>query len=312
MSSYCSITASNKKYCYSFNSLLKIANAWNFLNPKNIINIKPNISSNELFELLEKKFSKYTISNNNYWAWIDIIRLLNKNMHTKINYDMRMIEKNDLRPSQPVEWIKNKREWLSNYDIEHVLSQFANKEELLYKFHGVFTIDFAMKNKDNTCKYYSNCDINMKNIIKSGKKYFGFVTNLCKYDEPGTHWTSSFFILDPELKSYGAYYYDSVKRPIPKLLKPVFKDIQKQMHIIYPNIKFKIYVNNIQHQLSDTECGVFSIAFQTRWLKLLFKNKQKASFNDVINFHKMTDNAMYFLRNRYFRPNVKTILKPKI
>ena len=64
-----------------------------------------------------------------------------------------------------------------------------------------------------------------------GKKYFGFVTNLCKFDEPGTHWTSSFFILDPELDSYGAYYYDSVGRKIPPLLKPVFIDIQKQMNM---------------------------------------------------------------------------------
>lgn len=294
-------------------SLLKLTNAWNLLNPNNIINIKSNISNDKLFEILEKKFNKYTITNNNnYWSWVDIIRLLNKNTYHKINKDMLIIEKNDLRPSQPEEWITNNHEWLSNFDIQHVLSQFENKEDLLYKFHGVFTIDFASKNSDNTCKYYSNCNINMMDIINSHKKYFGFITNLCKYNEPGTHWTSSFFILDPNLNSYGGYYYDSVKRNIPKLLKKVFNNIQKQMEIIYPNIKFNIRINNVQHQLSNTECGVFSIAFQTRWLKLLHRNKYNASFNDVINFHKMTDNVMYLLRNKFFRPNVKTILKTNI
>jgi len=317
--SYCSITANNKTYCYSLKSLLLIANAWNYLNPlKNKIIINKNEMNNSdiIFQKLEKKFNRYTITlNNNYWAWVDIIKLINKNTKNnyRINKIMTEIEKNDLRPAQPEEWIDNKYEWLSNFDIENVLNQFDRKEDLAYKFHGVFTIDFGIKNENtNTCKYDSNCNINIKNLIKSGKKYLGFITNLCKHDEPGSHWTSSFFVLDPSLKSYGAYYYDSVNRPIPKLLKPVFEDIQKQMNNIYPNKKFNIKISNVKHQNSNTECGVFSIAFQRRWLVLLYKDKNNASFNKVINFNKMNDNVMYLLRNVFFRPNVKTILKKKL
>ena len=316
---YCSITSNNKSYCYSLKSLRTILNAWNFLNPdKNKIILNENELNNPdiIFQNLEKKFNLYTITlNNNYWAWIDIIKLINKN--TKNNYKihkiMNKIEKNDLRPAQPEEWINNKYEWLSNFDIENVLNQFNKKKDLKYKFYGVFTIDFGIKdNSYNTCKYGNNCNINMKDIIKSGKKYFGFITNLCKYNEPGTHWTSSFFILDPSFKSYGGYYYDSVKRPIPELLKPVFLDIQKQMNSIYPNKKFNIQISNVKHQNSNTECGVFSIAFQRRWLVLLYKNKENAYFDKVINFNKMNDNVMYLLRNVFFRPNVKTILKKKL
>jgi len=317
--SYCSITSNNKSYCYCLKSLITILNAWNYLNPpKNriIINKKDLNNSDIIFEKLEKKFNRYTITlNNNYWAWVDIIKLINKNTkkNYKINKIMTEIEKNDLRPAQPEEWIENKYEWLSNFDIENVLNQFNNKKDLKYKFYGVFTIDFGIKDIDsNTCKYDSNCNINMKNIINSGKQYFGFITNLCKHNEPGTHWTSSFFVLDPSLKSYGAYYYDSVKRPIPELLKPVFKDIQKQMNSIYPNKKFNINISNVKHQNSNTECGVFSIAFQRRWLVLLYKDKHNAHFNQVINFNKMNDNVMYLLRNVFFRPNVKTILKKKL
>lgn len=316
--SYCSITSTNKTYCYSLKSLIIIANAWNFLNPPNN---KIQLSNEELknpdiiFQKLEKKFNRYTITlNNNYWAWIDIIKLINKNTKRNINVMkvMNKIEKNDLRPAQPDEWIYNKHEWLSNFDIENVLNQFNNRNDLYYKFYGVYTIDFGLKDTNNTCKYDGNCNINMKDIIKSGKKYFGFITNLCRYNEPGTHWTSSFFVLDPSLKSYGAYYYDSVKRPIPKLLKPVFNDIRKQMNNIYPKKKFNIKISNIKHQNSNTECGIFSIAFQRRWLMLLYKDKHNACFNKVINFNKMNDNVMYLLRNIFFRPNVKTILKNKL
>jgi len=317
--SYCSITSNNKTYCYSLKSLITILNAWNYLNPaKNRIQIdKKNLNNSDfIFQELEKKFNRYTITlDNNYWAWVDIIKLINKNIKNnyKLNKVMTAIEKRDLRPAQPDDWIANKHEWLSNFDIENVLNQFDNKKDLYYKFHGVFTIDFGMKDKtSNTCKYDSKCHINMKEIIKSGKKYFGFITNLCKHDEPGTHWTSSFFILDPSLKSYGGYYYDSVKKPIPELLKPVFINIQKQMKTIYPNKKFNININNVEHQNSNTECGVFSIAFQRRWLVLLYKDRHNANFNKVINFNKMNDNVMYLLRNVFFRPNIKTILKKKI
>ena len=310
--SFCSPTAENKSFCYSFDSLLKIALAWNHLKPNEKININnPSIKdSSILYEKIKEKLCKFTkTTNNNHWVWIDIIKMLNKNKNPKITSVMKTIEKKDLRPSQPIEWIGNKTEWLSNYDIDNVLTQYEANKDLFYKFHGVFTIDFGLKTSSGVCKYYDNCDIIMKNIINSNYKYFGFVTNLCKFDEPGTHWTSSFFILDPSLDSYGAYYYDSVKRPIPKLLKPVFLNIQKQMNLIYPHKKFNIHVSNIAHQHSNTECGVFSIAFQTRWLSLLTIDAKKASFKNVINFHKMTDDVMKLLRFRFFRPNSNTIHK---
>lgn len=303
--SYCSPTADNKLFCYCLNSLQKIALAWNFLNPKNQIKFNLTDSSQILFAKIAKKINV----GNNYWAWVDIIKYINHNKNYKISQTMKEIEIKELRPAQPKEWISNKTEWLSNFDIEKVLLQYENDKSLLYKFHGVFTIDFGSKNTEGKCKYSKDCNINMKNIIKSGKKFFGFITNLCKHDEPGTHWTSSFFVLDPSLKSYGAYYYDSVKRPIPKLLLPVFEDIKKQMNILYPNKSFNINVSNVAHQKSNTECGVFSITFQTRWLLLLKrKGYNNVAFKDVIHFKKMNDNVMKNLRFKFFRPNINSLI----
>jgi hypothetical protein len=309
--SFCSPGADNKVFCYSLNSLKKIALAWNFLNPNDMIINITNNTSNELFQSIKKKLDKYLIkSNNSYWAWLDVIKILNKNKNPKITKVMKDIESNELKPSQPKEWIYNKTEWLSNFDIENVLTQYHNDPSFKYHFHGVFTIDFGQKSSNGTCKYYNNCNIVMKNIIKNGKKYFGFITNLCKNDEPGTHWTSSFFILDPSNNSYGSYYYDSGKRNIPTHLKPVFINIQKQMNSIYPNKKFNIFSNNVLHQKGNTECGIFSIAFQTRWL-ILLRKKINPTFTDIIHFNKMNDTVMESLRNKLFRPNIKTILNNK-
>ena len=309
--SFCSPGAKNKDICYSFDSLKKIALAWNYLKPYESIKINTNNTFDKLFLEIKNKLDKFiNSSDNKFWAWIDIIKLINKNKNPKITKVMNQIESTELKPSQPDEWIYNKTEWLSNFDIENVLNQYHNDPSFKYHFHGVFTIDFSHKSSNGTCTYYSNCNIIMKDIIKNGKKYFGFITNLCKNDEPGIHWTSSFFILDPSNNSYGAYYYDSGKRNIPKLLKPVFINIQKQMNIIYPHKKFNIFINNVNHQKSTTECGMFSIVFQTRWL-ILLKKKINPSFTDIIHFIKMNDSVMKSLRNKLFRPNIKSILNNK-
>jgi hypothetical protein len=81
------------------------------------------------------------------------------------------------------------------------------------------------------------------------------------------------------------------------------------MESIYPDKKFNIKVSNIEHQKSNTECGIFSITFQTRWLLLLKKKGYNVKFIDVINFRKMNDNVMKTLRFRFFRPNIQSILK---
>ena len=178
----------------------------------------------------------------------------------------------------------------------------ANK----YKFLGVFSIDFGLK-KDGVCQFSSFCNINIKKILESGNvKYLGFIVNLAKSTEPGTHWCSCFFILDPSLPSFGGYYYDSTTGNIPNDLKPVYEDIKKQAETLF-NKPFPISINNIRHQYSNTECGVFSIAFQLLWLNHLKKNKNTI-FETIIKESQYTDAKMKKLRYRYFRPNIKSII----
>ena len=164
--SFCSPGAINKKYCYSIQSLKLIALAYNFLKSNDKIVIAND--ADKLYLNIKEKFDKYMkINDNNHWAWLDIVRLINQNKNVKITKAMKSIETSELKPAQPIEWVSNKTEWLSNFDIEKVLIQYEKDKTFNYKFHGVFTIDFGLKNKDGTCKYYDNCEINMKDIIKN-------------------------------------------------------------------------------------------------------------------------------------------------
>lgn len=306
---YCSpsISIKNKKTCFCKKSLLIIIKSWNILNENNKIIINKSDNTEIIQKKIDDKFKEILNKENTYWAWIDIIKFLGrKQSNYKIIEDIKKIENNELRPAQPSEWVENPVEWLSNFDIEKVLRQYEREKTFKYKFLGVFSIDFGLK-KNNICLISNQCIIDIKKIIESKKKYLGFITNLSKSNEAGTHWTSSFFILDPKIKSFGGYYYDSTTGKIPNDLISVFLDIKKQIEEIY-NKPFNIYINTKLHQRSNTECGVFSIAFQTRWLLLLKKNKY-TTLEDVVNHKDFNDETMKKLRYRFFRPNVNYLKK---
>lgn len=294
----------NKKLKYDKKTLLILINAWNDVNSNNKIEYKKGdtiaILSNKLNEKVQP-ILKTTM--NTSWIWIDVIKYMAAKLNKyEIISNLQEIEKKLLRPSQPRDWINNPQEWLSNYDILNVVNQYQSIPALKYKFLGVFSIDFGLK-KDGICLYSTHCNINLAKLLASNKiKYMGFVTNLSKASEPGTHWTSSFFVLDPTLPSYGGYYYDSTASKMPKDLQPVFIDIKKQAEELFKK-DFNIYINNKKHQYGNNACGLFSIAFQVRWVLLLRKNK-KTIMKDVIDHPSFTDKKMDILRLKYFRPNI--------
>ena len=125
-------------------------------------------------------------------------------------FKLNNISDSRLLPKKPAEWYKNKTAWLSNFDIEDVLTHYHKCKKYNYEFIGVFTVDFAVKETNGKCKYYDNkCTPNIRNNIENNKKYLGIVTNLDTFDQGGSHWTSIFIVIDPTLPSYGIYYYDS-------------------------------------------------------------------------------------------------------
>lgn len=303
---YCSPNAKdNGPTCLSKNSLKILIDTYNKSKKYNKDRIKyyDNNTQLELFKKLDNRMKKLTKGSGKYWFWPDIINKL-----TPINFDaIKKIQKLELRPEYPLSWIKKNNTWLSNYDIDHIMFQYNDNKKFKYRYIGTFSIDFALKNKNNQCLYSDFCNVNILNdFLKKNILYIGFITNLDKHDEPGSHWTSTFINLNKDSKSYGAYYYDSVSSKIPKYIYDFLLEIKKQANNIYPNIKFNIKYNTNQHQFFNTECGMFSMIYQIRWINKLFNNKD-TTFKQIVDNKDLNDQQANNLRSTIYRPNIKQL-----
>lgn len=301
---------------FSKTSLIKLIDAWNKYKPDKII-YKKTYNVTKLSDLLNEKI-KPICDDKQYWCWPGALGKIARDEKTKSI--IKMISDHELRPEMPIEWYKNPIEWLSNYDIEDVMIQYDNDKKNKYAFLGVFPIDFSEEDKFGRCLYSQICSIDLKKYINKGIKYIGLITNLDKHNQSGSHWTSTFIILDHKNKSYGVHYYDSNAKPIPMYVKKFILNVKKQCNILYPGVKFRITYNNRQHQKKNTECGMFSMIFQIRWINYL-KNYKKLQLDDpyihsnvpvnIINDSKITDDIMVQNRKYLFRPNLNEYLNKK-
>jgi hypothetical protein len=253
-----------------------------------------------------------------YWCWTGAISKMATDAKTKEL--IKMIEKEELRPEMPIEWYKNDREWLSNYDIEDVMLQYDKGVQYKYAFLGVYPIDFSEEDKFGRCLYSQICSIDIKKYINKRIKHLGLITNLDKHNQGGSHWTSTFIIIDPKNKCYGAHYYDSNANSIPAYVRKFINNIKERLLIIYPNNKFRITYNTIKHQRKNTECGMFSMTHQIRWLNSILKYKtlnlpnpyKDAHFIKCIsNNPNITDDNMNKSRNYLYRPNITEYIRRK-
>lgn len=313
---YSSPTNIKNPRVFSKKSLIALIQTWNKYKPDKII-YKKTDSIAKLSNALNTKI-KPICDDKQYWCWTGALDKIAKDQKTK--QIIKMIADHELRPEMPKEWIKNPIEWLSNYDIDDVMMQYSNEKKYKYSFLGVFPIDFSEEDHFGRCLYSHICSLDPKKYINKGIKYLGLITNLDKHDQSGSHWTSTFIILDPKNKSYGAHYYDSTAKPIPAYVKKFINSIKRQLIEIYPNAKFRITYNNRQHQRKNTECGMFSMIFQIRWLNLLLNYKKLKISNPyydrdipniIIKDDKLTDDIMIENRKYLFRPNFDDFINKK-
>jgi hypothetical protein len=309
MNGFCSPANELNKYCYTDSSLKTMAIHWNKISNKKI----KSHTSSTIFKALHKHLHAYP-----KWLWCGVMermaeqkfeapRFINKLF--KIKKDLRMIAKKNLRPEKPEAWYRNPRTWLSNYDIQNVMVQYASCRKYKYEFLGVFPIDFSVASHNGVCLYSEFCNINVKKYIQKGKKFIGFITNLDKHDESGSHWTSTFMVIDPTLPTYGAYYYDSTGNGLPSYLNDFLQKVKIQCDALYPDTPFNIKLNKKQHQYKNTECGVFSMLFQIRWINKHIVKKNNTSFEEIIGNPYIDDEHMLKIRDTLFRPNTKMELK---
>jgi hypothetical protein len=296
----CSPVARNEfkknKTCFSKTALIRIAELWNNNNKNNAIKGLYTKSKHNLWRDINDRMQQQCNGSGREWCWADKLGANNTTEVAK-----------SLRPKKPSEWYKKPYAWLSNYDIQAVMTQYQEDPANKYVFLGVFPIDFTSKDAMGQCICQEICTLDITKFIKKGIKYIGFITNLDRHDESGSHWTSTFICIDPHMPCYGAYYYDSVSRETPPSVKGFMKSIHAQLPYKDVKSKFKLEYSEQREQSGNTECGMFSILYQLRWLETLQKNPN-STFGDVLKV-KMNDAFVHKYRDILFRPNTKEVVK---
>jgi hypothetical protein len=235
----------NKKFksCYSLESLLNIAKAWNNHIKSNktksseLININTK-SRIQLWKDIQNRLKNTCNNNELCWKRQDFIKRLK---------DVE-IELYTFKPSYPKEWIHNKYSWLSTYDIYYVMKQYDRLYDD-FVFFGPIPAD---------CPVDIHCELSkfdIEKMKKSGIHKIGIIYNLDKSNQGGSHWVAIYI----DNKHNEINYYDSYgSLPTPlinKFIKKVVEQYQKLK--ITPVVIF----NDKRHQFKHSECGIYSMNF---------------------------------------------------
>ncbi len=204
------------------------------------------------------------------------------------------------KPKKPVTWSRNPTEWLSNEDIQAVMTQYEEASQGKFKFVGVFPIDFASTRHGVTgpsCISPQMCQFDVKKHLAQGARQLGFVFNTDKHNQKGQHWISLFVGLDPaDKRAFGVYYYDSVaKRPPPQVAKLMDAIARQIRQSTSKKLDVPMKHNTIRRQYKNTECGVYVMLF------LLRMTLSRNTFDQVCETMG-TDNMVQKYRDTLFRP----------
>lgn len=289
------------KTCFSKEALQRLVHAWNDAHPDARIPKRACRSKRSMWDALDERMHGVCNGSGREWCWVD------KLPSAKASADVAR----SLRPAKPLQWYKQPHAWLSNYDIQAVMSQYQEDRTNAYKFIGVYPIDFQHKTAFGTCLFDEICAIDIARLAARGTRCLGMVINLDRHDQRGSHWTSLFACIDPSMPCFGAYYYDSTapQHPPPEVVT-FMQSLQQQAGLI-PNSDrrtFRLACNKQRHQYGNSECGVFAIAYQIRWLDMLRSDPSTASFEAVASTD-LRDATVHQMRDTLFRPNSRAVLQ---
>jgi len=304
---FCSPSNNNNKLnnsCFTENQILKIVKSFNQNTSKNN---KINTFNRDIYSIYQELKTK--LNNIDEYLWVENSK--NTKYLSKSEIGTIFI------PKMPSEWCQNisswrqqtnnsliNAPWLSNFDIDDVLAQYQNKYPN-FIFLGTFPIDFQTYNLFGCVS--NLCNFNLRNIISKKKYYFGLVLNTDKHNQSGSHWISIFC----SLKAKKIYYFNSAtnhKHKIPKPVLDFVDDIQKQFFNIYKRQLSFRFNNKVQHQSSNSECGIYSIYFILSMLDASGNNNNPDTiFEQYFNnpMFKIQDSTMLNKRFKLFRPNSK-------
>lgn len=252
--------------CYSKDQLIKMASS---LNQKKNAGIGLNKSKNALWESIRKTLFPVCTTE---WCWLD-----------HVDTDKTMKEET-FRPAMPIEWVKNKYEWLSTTDINEVMVQYEKKYEN-FRFFGPVPVDCP---KDIYCEL---TDLDIKGLKAKGVDYIGVVFNLDRHDQSGSHWVALYINIPKSLITY----YDSTSSEPPEDIKYFINMVGIKLNQL--NGKHVYEYNKKRHQYGGSECGMYSMNFLIESLK----GKTLKDIEQKV----ITDREVNLLRNYLYRPPKK-------
>lgn len=269
--------------CYTSEGLNKLKVLWNLRHPDDMI--KSN-HPKEIWKLLKYKMSDV--------CDIESCWLKQKFIREKIDSDLLNYT---FAPKAPDEWNTNPTEWLSTVDIMKVMRQYE-KVFPCFSFIGPSPIDFDTKKAFGECVWEELCNFNLTDYIRDNKNKIGIIFNTDKHYNSGEHWVALFINIHKKrivyFDSYGIEYTD---KPVPKEIKRFINRVIKQGSSL--RIQFEFIYNKIRHQLSDSECGMYSLYFIIEMLNDTLLEK--------LIEERIEDEKVFALRNLYFnKRSIKT------
>ena len=203
--------------CFSKQSLIKIANAWN-VSHNDKINI--NQTKEELWQSINNKLSG-VCKTDECWLEQPFVKQINDPELHHFTF----------RPKMPTDWYTNKYKWLDTNDIMKVMMQY-NHAYSDFLFIGPVPVDFDSERSPGTCVVEELCKLNINNLYKKGITKLGVIFNLDGHKEPGSHWVALFV----NIQAGGVYYFDSYGIPPPNEIKRLMDRIVAQgEELLYKN-----------------------------------------------------------------------------
>ena len=271
--------------CFTPQTLIKLRDMYNINTTNKITTDNPR----EIWKLLHK-YKPQNCQKDKCW----IQSIIHDNT-TKIKLEALLFP-----PTYPEEWKKNPNTWLSNFDILDVLKQYEQTYSH-FVFIGPSPIDFDVIQNDKSCVCNNLCHFSLNDIRKKHVTKIGIIFNLDPHTSSGSHWVSLFI----DLQDHFIFYFDSTGDLIPSQIRKFVRTVVLQNKILGLS-KLTFYQNDeMEHQLGNTECGMYSLYFIISMLLREKSDGTKMTKKEVISLFlgkhgRIRDKQVESLRTVYF------------
>lgn len=236
-------------HCARLPIIVELALAYNASNPSNKIQISHDAKSSEhklkryIVNQLEDRL-KDVCSTHDCWCEQEFVEHMREDARKEyLKYTHR--------PISP----QGRFTWLSNYDIDDALEQYAKKYNFMWG--GAVPMDFA------TLSTVKVNHLDYPQLISRGKTKFGMVINLDDSHQPGSHWVAMF----TDFKAGNVFYFDSYGIKPEKRVEMFMKKHEAIARKLGIAKKITVDYNKTRHQYGGSECGVYSMLFVIRMAK---------------------------------------------